>query len=493
MAENERQASLFGDIEPPASSRPQRSGSNRHHQPGGAAEMGAATGDVPREARPLADRMRPATLDEVLGQGHLLGPHGALRRSIERDAVPSMILWGPPGSGKTTLATVVAHTTRSHFVALSAVTAGVADLRRVVDDAAKLLRATGRRTILFIDEIHRFSKAQQDAILPHVERGTVTLIGATTENPSFEVNAALLSRARVFTLQALAEGDILALIERALTDTERGLGAEHLSVDPEARTALARYANGDARAALSALELAVDVAPADESGQRTLDVATVENALQHRALLYDKTGEEHYNLISALHKSLRGSDPDAALYWLGRMLEAGEDPLYVVRRLVRFASEDIGMADPQALQVCVAAQQAVHFIGMPEGALALAQAVVHLATAPKSNALYTAYKAVQQDVRESRNDPVPLQLRNAPTSLMRELDYGKDYKYAHDFYSGQPDPADPLRPPPERLQEYLPENLRERRYYEPGAQGAEASIKAWLARRRGEDNRGGED
>ncbi|MFI5274609.1 MAG: replication-associated recombination protein A, partial [Ktedonobacterales bacterium] len=363
-------------------------------------------------------------------------------------------------------------------------TAGVADLRRVVEDAAKLLRATGRRTILFIDEIHRFNKAQQDAILPHVERGTVTLIGATTENPSIEVNAALLSRSRVFTLHALDDAQISMVLRRALADAERGLGEQGITVNDDALAYLAGFANGDARSALNALELAAAVAPAEADGAWTITLAVVEDAVQRRAGLYDKSGEEHYNIISALHKSLRGSDPDAALYWLGRMLESGEDPLYIVRRLIRFASEDVGMADPQALMVCVAAQQAVHFIGMPEGALALAQAVVHLATAPKSNALNSAYAAVQEDVRATRNDPVPLHLRNAPTRLMRDLEYGRGYVYAHDVYSGQPDSADPSRPPPERPQAYLPGALTDRTYYQPGAQGAEASIQAWLARRR---------
>ena len=486
--EPRQQASLFGGMVPAPPTRQPR----RPAQPESALDDagGPDTTQAPAHSRPLAARMRPQTLDEILGQPHLLDEGRALRRSIERDQTPSMIFWGPPGSGKTTLASVIAHTTQARFVALSAVTAGVADLRRVVDDAAKLLRATGRRTILFIDEIHRFSKSQQDAILPHVERGTVTMIGATTENPSFEVNAALLSRSRVFTLHALSDDDIRALLVRALHDAERGLGAQPLVIDDDALAALATYANGDARTALNALELAAGVAPesteAPDSadGTRRIDLATIEDALQHRALLYDKAGEEHYNIISALHKSLRGSDPDAALYWLGRMLESGEDPLYVVRRLIRFASEDVGMADPQALVVCVAAQQAAHFIGMPECALALAQAVVHLATAPKSNALYTAYGAVQEDVRATRNDPVPLHLRNAPTGLMKQLDYGKGYEYAHDNYAGQPDPDDPSRPPPERLQDYLPEQMRDRQYYQPTAQGGEASIQAWLKRRR---------
>ncbi len=483
--EPRQQASLFGEVSPIAPARQPR----KPTQPESALDAPDAT-NMPPGARPLAARMRPQTLDEILGQPHLLDEGRALRRSIERDQAPSMIFWGPPGSGKTTLASVIAHTTQARFVALSAVTAGVADLRRVVDDAAKLLRATGRRTILFIDEIHRFSKSQQDAILPHVERGTVTMIGATTENPSFEVNAALLSRSRVFTLHALGDDDIRALLNRALHDAERGLGAQSITIDDDALNALATYANGDARTALNALELAASVAPEApaatdaDAGTRHINLATIEDALQHRALLYDKAGEEHYNLISALHKSLRGSDPDAALYWLGRMLEAGEDPLYVVRRLIRFASEDVGMADPQALMVCVAAQQTVHFVGMPEAALALAQAVVHLATAPKSNALYTAYGAVQEDVRATRNDPVPLHLRNAPTGLMKQLDYGKGYEYAHDTYAGQPDPEDPSRPPPERPQDYLPEQMRDRQYYHPTAQGGEASIAAWLQRRR---------
>jgi putative ATPase len=475
-SDDEQQPSLFGEAGggPARQSRQSR------------AARGPAADDTPDHARPLAARMRPRSLDEVLGQNHLLAPGHALRRALERDQVPSMILWGPPGSGKTTLASVIAASTRARFVALSAVTAGVADLRRVVEDAAKLLRATGQRTILFIDEIHRFSKSQQDAILPHVERGTVILIGATTENPSFEVNAALLSRTRVFTLRALSDEDIQFVVRHALTDPERGLGAERLIISDDALNFLATYANGDARAALNALELSAATAPGKDTGEQVIDLAGVEDALQHRALLYDKAGEEHYNLISALHKSLRGSDPDAGLYWLGRMLEAGEDPLYIVRRLIRFASEDVGMADPQALVLCMAAQQAVHFIGMPEGALALAQAAVYLATAPKSNALYTAYSAVQEDVRATRNDPVPLNIRNAVTGLMKGLDYGKGYRYAHDDYGGQPDPADPSRPPPERLEEYLPDALKGRRYYEPGAQGNEASIWEWLRRRRGE-------
>ena len=429
---------------------------------------------------PLAARMRPRTLDEIVGQEHLLGPGRLLRRSIEGDAISSMILWGPPGSGKTTLAEVIARVTRAHFVRLSAVSAGVADLRKVVEDARKLKQFSGQRTILFIDEIHRFNKAQQDAILPHVEHGVVTLIGATTENPSFEVNSALLSRSRVFVLKALSEEQILDLLQRALRDKERGLGQLAIGVDEDAMQQIAIFANGDARAALNVLELAARN-NREKGGRVTL--AEVEDAMQHRALLYDKGGDQHYDTISALHKSLRGSDPDAALYWLGRMIEAGEDPLYIVRRLIRFASEDVGMADPQALLVCVAAQQAVHFVGLPEANLALAQAVVHLATAPKSNALYEAYSRVQEDVQQTRNDPVPLQIRNAPTQLMKDLDYGKDYKYAHDYYKDmQIDDAE--RPPAQQLQEYLPESLKGHRYYEPGHQGKEASIKKWLDRRR---------
>ena len=337
--------------------------------------------------------MRPHTLDEILGQEHLLAPGRVLRRSIEEDRIPSIILWGPPGSGKTTLAEVIARLTNAHFVTLSAVSAGVADLRKVVEDAKKLKQFSGQRTILFIDEIHRFNKAQQDAVLPHVERGVVTLIGATTENPSFEVNSALLSRSRTFVLKGLTEEQIVIILHRALENKERGLGRFDIAIDEDALQQIAIFANGDARTALNVLELASQ-ASGDISREHApihITLSTVEEVMQHRALLYDKGGDQHYDTISALHKSLRGSDPDAGLYWLARMLEAGEDPLYIIRRLIRFASEDVGMADPQALLVCVAAQQAVHFVGLPEANLALAQAVVHLATAPKSNALYEAY------------------------------------------------------------------------------------------------------
>jgi putative ATPase len=433
---------------------------------------------------PLAARMRPRSLDEMVGQEHLLGPGRVLRRSIEEDHVGSMILWGPPGSGKTTLAEVIAHHTQARFVRLSAVSAGVADLRKVVEEARRL-RPLGKRTILFIDEIHRFNKAQQDAVLPHVEQGVVTLIGATTENPSFEVNSALLSRSRVYVLRGLSDEHLLLVLRRALADKERGLGALNVQVADEALLQIAVYASGDARTALNVLELAVQSSKKTAEGAAPLEITQplIAEVMQHRALLYDKSGDQHYDLISALHKSVRGSDPDGALYWLARMLEAGEDPLYIVRRVIRMASEDVGMADPQALGVCVAAQQAVHFVGMPEGALALAQAVVYLATAPKSNSLEIAYGRVSEDLRNAQNDPVPLWLRNAPTRLMKNLDYGKEYKYAHDYYRAMP-LDDPERPPAEQLQAYLPESLRGRRYYEPGNQGKEAGIRKWLEKRR---------
>ncbi len=436
---------------------------------------------------PLAARMRPRTLDEIVGQEHLLAPGKVLRRSIEADTISSMILWGPPGSGKTTLAEVIAHQTHAHFVRLSAVSAGVADLRKVVEDARKLKQFSRQPTIMFIDEIHRFNKAQQDAVLPHVEHGVVTLIGATTENPSFEVIAALLSRSRVFVLRGLNEGQILTILNRALEDKERGLGTLNIIIDEGALQQIAVFANGDARIALNVLELAVQGSKktSGENGTIHITLVTIEDVMQHRALLYDKGGDQHYDTISALHKALRGSDPDASLYWLGRMLEAGADPLYIVRRLIRFASEDIGIADSQALVVCVAAQQAVHFVGLPEANLALAQAVVYLATAPKSNALYEAYSRVQEDVQQTRNDPVPLQIRNAPTQLMKDLDYGKDYKYAHDYYKDM-QIDDPDRPPATKVQEYLPESLQGKKYYEPGQQGKEASIKKWLEKRRGQ-------
>ncbi|HEY4386043.1 MAG TPA: replication-associated recombination protein A [Ktedonobacteraceae bacterium] len=437
------------------------------------------------QGEPLAARMRPRTLDEIVGQEHLIGPGKLLRRIIESDKVTSMILWGPPGSGKTTLAEVIALQTHAHFVRLNAVSAGVADLRRIADEAKKL-RFTGGRTILFVDEIHRFNKSQQDAILPHVEQGVVTLIGATTENPSFEVNSALLSRSRVFVLNALDEGQIIALLQRALQDRERGLGQWQAFADEDVLGQIAIFANGDARTALNVLELAVQgngEATSTSPEPVQLTTAMIEEAMQHRALHYDKGGDQHYDTISALHKAVRGSDPDGSLYWLVRMLEAGEDPLYIARRVVRMAAEDIGLADPQALALCVAAQQSVHFVGMPEAGVMLAEAVVYLAAAPKSNAVYNAYNQIRSEIMSGPNDPVPLWIRNAPTSLMKTLGYGKEYKYAHDYYKDAP-VDDPERPPTLKVQEYLPERLQGRTFYEPGNQGKEASIKQWLEKRR---------
>jgi putative ATPase len=418
----------------------------------------------PGKDQPLAARMRPASLDEFVGQEHLVGPEHELRRAIEEDRIGSMILWGPPGSGKTTLARLIARVTASHFVPLSAVSAGVADLRRNIEQARVRRAQSGQRTILFIDEIHRFNKAQQDAVLPFVEEGVITMIGATTENPSFEVNAALLSRTRVFVLGPLDDEQIGEIVDRAVSDPERGLGSQRVDLERDARAALIRLANGDARVALNGLEAAAALAR-PRQGRRTVTAALVEEAVQRKNLLYDRAGEEHYNIISALHKSLRDSDPDASLYWLGRMLEAGEDPLYIARRLIRFASEDIGLADPQALTQAVAAQQAAHFIGMPEANLALAQAVVYLATAPKSNALYAAYSTVQEDVARTRADPVPLHLRNAPTPLMRNLGYGRGYRYAHDYEDAQIE------------QQHLPDAIKDHRYYEPSDRGYEKTIQ----------------
>src|SRR5436305_2606220 len=412
------------------------------------------------ELTPLAARMRPRTLDEILGQEHLLAPGRALRRALEADKVPSMVLWGPPGSGKTTLAEVIARLTRSRFVALSAVTAGVSDLRKVVEQARQ---TPDERTIMFIDEIHRFNKNQQDAVLPHVERGTVTLIGATTENPSFEVNAALLSRVRVFTLRALGDAEIELIVRRALDDAERGVGGRGLSIEETALRHLVERANGDARAALNSLELAADAVEA--AGSELISLAVIEDAVQQRALLYDKGGDSHYDTISAFIKSVRGSDPDAAVYWLARMLESGEDLMFIARRLVILAGEDVGLADPNALPLAVAAQQAAHFIGMPEAMFPLTEATLYLATAPKSNSIARAYGAAMKAVNDTRNDPVPLHLRNAVTGLMRGLGYGRDYRYSHDFAAD-----DPKR----WTQTYLPETLQSRRFYEPGNQGFEA-------------------
>ena len=434
--------------------------------------------------RPLADRMRPRDLDEFVGQEHILAPGKALRVQIEHDDIGSILFWGPPGVGKTTLAKIIARRTKAEFVEFSAVMAGIKEIKQVMVEAERA-RQYGTRTIVFIDEIHRFNRAQQDAFLPHVERGNIRLIGATTENPSFEVNSALLSRSRVYTLNPLTEEQIVTLLERALADEERGLGRLKLTARPEALARIAAYSSGDARSGYNVLEIAATLAveAAGPPGNATLPAAgagggasggvispaQVEDALQRRVLRYDKAGEEHYNLISALHKSVRNSDPDATLYWLVRMLESGEDPMYLARRIVRMAVEDISLADPHALEICIAARDALDFMGLPEGGLALAHAAVYLAIAPKSNALYMAYGAVKRAVEETAADPVPLHLRNAPTRLMKELGYGDGYKYAHDFEEKVTD------------MECLPENLKGRQWYYPTEEGVEKRIRERLA------------
>ncbi|KJS28711.1 MAG: ATPase AAA [Desulfatitalea sp. BRH_c12] len=425
------------------------------------------------ESRPLAERMRPRSLQEFIGQQEVVGPGSLLAEAIRNDRIFSILLWGPPGTGKTTLARIVAQSSRSHFVHFSAVLSGIKEIRAVIEEAREQLKMNHRRTVLFVDEIHRFNKAQQDAFLHHVESGLLTLIGATTENPSFEVVAALLSRCRVVTLKSLEAKDLSAILQQALSDSERGLGRYRLAMADAAEAHLIRASDGDARAALNNLEMAAFLTmarqgpPADET-RRQIEVADIEKAIQQKALQYDKSGDEHYNLISAFHKSLRGSDPDAALYWLARMLMAGEDPLYVARRMVRFASEDIGNADPYALRITMAAMEAFRFIGPPEGELALAQAAVYLATAAKSNSIYVAYGQVREVIRKTGTLPVPLHIRNAPTALMKDLGYGRDYKYAHDY-------EDAFVP-----QDYLPEKLQGTHFYQPRERGYEKLIKQRL-------------
>jgi putative ATPase len=416
--------------------------------------------------RPLADRMRPRTLDEFLGQEHLVGPGKPLRTQIERDDPGSLIFWGPPGTGKTTLAKIISRMTKADFIEFSAVLSGIKEIKQVMADAERA-KQYGTRTIVFIDEIHRFNKAQQDAFLPHVEKGNIRLIGATTENPSFEINSALLSRTRVYVLKPLTEEQIVLLLQKALADEQRGLGAVQLRVSEEGLKKIASYSSGDARSAYNVLEVASGLAKQVSGKDTGADITDeiIHDALQKRILLYDKAGEEHYNLISALHKSVRNSDPDAALYWLARMLEAGEDPLYIARRVVRISVEDIGLADPNALPLCMAARDAVDFIGMPEGNLALAQAVVYLSVAPKSNALYTAYGDVQQDVEWTAAEPVPLHLRNAPTPLMKGMGYGRGYQYAHEVDGKVAD------------MQCLPDNLRGQTYYHPTNEGMEQRIR----------------
>jgi putative ATPase len=424
--------------------------------------------ELEKQSAPLADRMRPETLQAYVGQSHLLGPGSLLHHAIVEDKLFSVIFWGPPGVGKTTLARIMANDTKAHFETFSAVLSGIKEIRAVIEEAKSQLRYYQRKTVLFVDEIHRFNKAQQDAFLPHVESGLITLIGATTENPSFEVIAPLLSRTRVMILQPYSDEELHTILQRALDDKEKGFGLLALEIEKDALSHMIWAADGDARAVLNNLEAAVSLVRKKDGAVEKITKVIVEKALQKKVLQYDKGGEEHYNLISAFHKSLRGSDPDAAMYWLGRMLEAGEDPLYIVRRMVRFASEDIGNADPLALTVALSAMQAFHFIGSPEGELALAQAAVYLATAPKSNVLYTGYGKVKDTIKKTGTLPVPLHIRNAPTKLMTEVGYGKGYKYAHDY-------KDAYTP-----QEYLPEGLRDQRFYTPTTRGHEKIIKERL-------------
>ena len=418
--------------------------------------------------QPLAERLRPRDLDEFCGQEHLLGEGKVLRRMIESDAVGSMIFWGPPGVGKTTLARIIAHRTKAKFIDFSAVTSGIKEIKGVMENAESA-RRYGRKTILFVDEIHRFNKAQQDAFLPYVERGSIILIGATTENPSFEVNGALLSRCKVFVLHALSAEDIVKLLKRALED-ERGFGGQKVEIAQDLIAAIANFANGDARGALSTLEMAVLNGDDDGQGGIRVTAQNIEQCTSRKSLLYDKKGEEHYNLISALHKSMRNSDPDAAVYWLARMLEAGEDPVYIARRVTRFASEDVGLADPRALSIAIDAFEACRLIGMPECSVHLTQAVVYMSLAPKSNALYMAYESAKKDALTQLSEPVPLVIRNAPTKLMKELDYGKGYEYAHDA-------KDKLT-----AMQCLPDSLEGRRYYRPDGKGEEGELKDRLER-----------